>query len=289
MKLKNPVMTASGCAGYGFELCRFFDLSELGALVVKTITRTPRAGNPMPRICETASGIINSIGLQNDGIEAFIEDKLPRLRGFGCPIIANVAGETADDFVYLVRRVSAAGGCVAIELNISCPNVSHGLDYAQDPKLTENLVSACRKATELPLIAKLSPNVGDIRPIAEAAERGGADIISAINTYLATAYDAELRAPKIAAGAGGLSGPAIKPLALRLVRQICETVGIPVIGIGGITGLADMLEFFCVGAKAVQIGTASFANPRACPDAVEELLAYMTQNGIENMGGVYGS
>jgi len=289
LALQNPVLTASGTFGYGQELSAFVDLSRLGGIVCKTVTRHPRAGNPPPRTCETASGMLNAIGLQNVGIEGFVAEKLPYLRQFDVPLIVNVAGESVEDFAFLARSLSDEAGVSAIELNISCPNVAHGLDFATDPSLTEEVVAHVRAATPLPVIAKLSPNVTDITLIARAAEHGGAHALSLVNTFVGMAIDTRTRRPRLSNVSGGLSGPAIKPLALRAVYRCAQAVQIPLIGVGGIMNANDAIEFLLAGASAVQIGTANFVHPRATLDILEGLEQYMETNGISHVQELIGA
>lgn len=273
--LKNPVLTASGTFGYGEEIGAFFDLSKLGAIICKTVTRAPRAGNPPPRTCETSSGMLNAIGLQNVGIARFINEKLPYLRKLETPIIVNIAGETVEDFADLAREIGQQPDIAAIELNISCPNVAHGLDFSTDPMQAEAVIKAARRATSIPLIAKLSPNVTDISLIARAVEAGGADAISAVNTFVGMAIDIHHRRPRLSNGTGGLSGPAIKPLALRTVYRCAQSVQIPVIGVGGIMTSDDAIEFLLAGASAVQIGTATFVQPDAAVQVISGIESYL--------------
>jgi dihydroorotate dehydrogenase (NAD+) catalytic subunit len=289
LKLKNPVLTASGTFGYGQELEQFLDLSQLGAIVCKTVTRHPRAGNAPPRTCETPAGMLNAIGLQNVGIEKFISDKLPYLRDFDVPLIVNVAGESVEDFAFLVRELSTHAGIAAIELNISCPNVAHGLDFATDPALAEEVVAHAVASTHLPIITKLSPNVTDISVIARAAEQGGAHALSMVNTFVGMAVNIRTRRPRISNITGGLSGPAIKPLALRAVYRCAQTVQIPIIGIGGISTAEDALEFLIAGASAVQIGTATFVQPDAAIRMIEGIRNYCHINGIADVKELVGS
>lgn len=289
LALQNPVLTASGTFGYGQELSAFVDLSRLGGIVCKTVTRHPRAGNPPPRTCETASGMLNAIGLQNVGIEGFVTEKLPYLRQFQVPLIVNVAGESVEDFAFLARALSDEIGVSAIELNISCPNVAHGLDFATDPALTEEVVAHVRAATHLPVIAKLSPNVTDVTLIARAAERGGAHALSLVNTFVGMAIDTRTRRPRLSNISGGLSGPAIKPLALRAVYRCAQAVQIPLIGMGGILNANDAVEFLLAGASAVQIGTANFVQPRATLDVLEGLEGYMKTNNIARVQELIGA
>ncbi|HEX8464357.1 MAG TPA: dihydroorotate dehydrogenase [Abditibacterium sp.] len=289
LSLQNPVLTASGTFGYGDEMASWLDLSRLGAVVCKTVTRAPRAGNAPPRTCETASGMLNAIGLQNIGIRAFCETKLPFLRSCGAPVVVNIAGETVEDFAFLCRALSQESGVAAIELNISCPNVAHGLDFATDPALAEDVVSHARRATSLPLLAKLSPNVSDIALIARAAQNGGADALSVANTFVGLAIDVRTRRPRLSNVTGGLSGPAIKPLALRAVWKCAGAVQIPIIGIGGITSAQDALEFLIVGASAVQIGTATFAQPGAALEIIDGIAAYLDECGCASVSDIVGS
>jgi len=289
LRLDNPILTASGTCGYGEELERFVALSRLGAIVCKTVTRHPRAGNTPPRTCETPAGMLNAIGLQNVGIEKFVSEKLPYLRRLGVPLIVNVAGDSVEDFAFLTRTLSTHVEVAAIELNISCPNVAHGLDFATDPALTEEIVAHARASTDLPILAKLSPNVTDITLIARAAERGGADALSLVNTFVGMSVDTRTRRPRLSNISGGLSGPAIKPLALRAVYRCAGAVKIPLVGIGGIMTAEDAAEFFICGASAVQIGTATFAQPQAATDVLDGLTAYMEKHGIADIKELVGS
>lgn len=289
LTLKSPVLTASGTFGYGEEIADLVDLSQLGAIIGKTLTRTPRAGNPPPRTWETPAGMLNAIGLQNVGLERFLQEKMPFLRECGAPFIANIAGETVEDFAYLCRTLNQIEGVAGIELNVSCPNVAHGLDFATDPYLTEDVVAHARKATELPLWAKLSPNVSDITTIARAAEVGGADGLSVCNTFVGMAVDIHRRRARLSNVTGGLSGPAIRPLALRAVYQCVRTVSIPVIGIGGITTAQDALEFLIAGASAVQVGTATFAQPNAAIHITQGIRDYLTEHNLKNLQTIIGS
>ncbi len=288
LTLKNPVLTASGTFGYGEELSQFVDLSQIGAIIGKTVTRAPRAGNAPPRTCETASGMLNAIGLQNVGIDRFIKEKLPYLRALETPVIVNVAGETIEDFAELVRRIGEQADVAAIELNISCPNVAHGLDYATDPHQAEAVVQAARRVTNLPLIAKLSPNVTDISVIARAVEAGGADALSAVNTFVGMAIDIRTRRPRLSNGTGGMSGPAVKPLALRAVYRCAQAVKIPVIGVGGIATGNDAIEFLLAGASAVQVGTATFSQPNAAARVVDDIAAYLSDNHFSSVQEIIG-
>ncbi len=288
IRLQNPVLTASGTFGYAKEFEPYLDLNRLGGLIVKTITRQPRPGNPAPRVAETAAGMLNAIGLQNVGIDAFIADKLPYLRQLAPPLIVNVAGESIEDFRELTKRISDEPGVAAIELNISCPNVARGLDFSIDPKLTYQVVKAARDATHLPVLPKLSPNVTDIRAIAKAAEDAGASGISLINTLLGMAIDVRTRRPKIANITGGLSGPAIRPIAVRMVWQVSHTVKIPVLGMGGIVSGEDAAEFLLAGATAVAVGTANFVNPTNVIQVIDGLEAYCATHGIWHVRELVG-
>ncbi len=278
LRLANPVLVASGTFGYAREMESLVDLKRLGGIVPKTITRQPRAGNAPWRTLETAAGLLNSIGLDNDGIDAFLTHHLPYLRTTGCPTIVSIAGSSEDDFVSIAQQVEQAQGAAALELNISCPNVSGGVDFGTDPRLCESVVRAVRDAVNLPVLAKLTPNVTRIVDIADAARTGGADGVSVINTLLGMAVDWKKQRPMLGNVMGGLSGPAIKPVALRCVHQIAQAVDIPIVGIGGIAGLDDVMQFLVAGASAVQIGTANFYDPSvsmrildALPDACQSL------------------
>lgn len=283
IEMKNPVMVASGTFGYGEEANKLMDLNKLGAIITKTITLKPRDGNPPPRVVETASGMLNSIGLQNKGIDDFIDDRLPFLAKFDIPVIANIAGESADEYAQLVKRLNNHPQVKGIELNISCPNVKHGgMYFCFDPKLTEEVVKACRKQTKLPLIAKLSPNVTDIALIAKAAENAGADAVSLINTVLGMSIDIEQRTSRLGTMTGGLSGPAIKPIALRMVWQARQAIKIPIIGIGGIMDGNDAIEFFLAGADAIQVGTANFVDTQSCIKIADEINQYLVKHNIDH-------
>ena len=271
LRLPNPIMVASGTFGYAREMAGFVDLSRLGGIVPKTITPRPRAGNVPWRTVETASGLLNSIGLDNDGVAAFLDKQLPFLAGCGAPIVVSIAGANAEEFVELAQRLDATPGIAAIELNVSCPNVSHGVDLGTDPATCRGVVAAVRAATSLPVIAKLTPNVTDIVAVARGAAEGGADAVTLINTLQGMAVDWRRRRPLLGNVVGGLSGPAIKPVALRCVHQVHRAVGIPIIGVGGIMTIDDCMEFFVAGASAVQSGTASFAEPVLSGRLLDEL------------------
>jgi dihydroorotate dehydrogenase (NAD+) catalytic subunit len=290
LQLHNPIMAASGTCGYGEELHPFVDLDCLGAVVVKGLSLEPCRGNPGPRLVETAAGMLNSVGLQNVGIEAFVREKLPRLRQYRAQVVVNFFGATPEEYAAVAARASEAEGIAALEANISCPNVQHGgMLFGSDPRLTYEVISRARKATALPLIVKLSPNVTDITVTARAAEDAGADAVSLINTLLGMAIDLETRTPHLPLGFGGLSGPAIKPVALRMVWQVAQAVHIPVIGIGGISSGEDALEFLVAGATACQVGTASFVDPTACRGILESLRRYLRRHRIASVREVCGT
>lgn len=290
IKMKNPVMPASGTFGYGEEYAPYFDLGRLGAIVTKGLSLNPKAGNPTPRIAETTSGMLNAIGLQNVGIDAFLADKVAYYQNFDVPVIANFFGNTLEEYGEVARRLSDIPEISAVELNISCPNVKQGgIVFGTDPKAAAQVVSLVRKALNKPLIVKLTPNVTDITVIARAVEAAGADAISCINTLTGMAIDVRTRRPKIANRTGGLSGPAIRPVAVRMVHQVVQAVKIPVIGIGGITCARDALEFLIVGARAVQVGTANFIDPGVMPDIIDGLEAFCLEEGIADINDLIGS
>ncbi len=289
LSLRNPILVASGTLGYAREMAGTVDFAKLGGVIPKTVTRHPRAGNAPPRTVETASGMLNAIGLDNDGIDHFIAHHLPYLRTLPTAIIANIAGESPADFVALAERLAGEPGLAAIELNLSCPNVAGGIDFATEPAVTRAVVAGVRKVARLPLIAKLTPNVTHIVPIAQAAADAGADIISLVNTFIGMAVDWRKRRPVLGNITGGLSGPAIKPLALRLVWQVAKHVRIPVMGIGGISCIDDVMEFLVVGASAVQIGTANFFQPTIAERLVGELPAALREAGATRVADVVGS
>ncbi len=290
ISLKNPVMVASGTFGYGEEYAQLVDLNRLGAIVAKTITLKPRLGNEPPRIVETASGVLNSIGLQNVGIDAFINEKLPFLKEYDVPLIVSIAGETTDEYVQLAKTLQGEK-IAGLELNLSCPNIKYKrkLMFAQDAQATHQVVSRVRKATSLPLMVKLSPNVMDIASIAKVCEKAGADGVSLINTFTGMAIDVENRKPILRQITGGLSGPAIKPIALRMVYEVHKTVKIPIIGIGGIMTAGDALEFIIAGAKAVAIGTGNFVDPLTPIKVIDGIREYMVNNKIKDIKSIVGS
>ena len=290
LKLKNPVMAASGTFGYGEEYAPYLDLNRLGAIVVKGLSLEPRSGNPPPRIMETPCGMLNAVGLQNIGVQAFIRDKLPFLRRFDLPVVANIYSESLDGFPSVARMLSDATGVHALEVNISCPNVKKGgVAFGTDPGMAGEVTRRVRDVTNLPVIVKLTPNVTDIAAIAESVEASGADALSLINTITGMSVDVERRAPHLKNITGGLSGPAIKPVALRMVWQAVNRVAIPVIGLGGILTAADALEFLIVGARAVQVGTANFVNPMAIPEIVAGIESYLERHEMAHIHELIGS
>jgi dihydroorotate dehydrogenase (NAD+) catalytic subunit len=290
LKLKNPVMTASGTFGYGREFSRFMDLETLGGVVVKGLSLTPSRGNPPPRVVETASGMLNAIGLENVGLAAFIKDKLPYLQRLDTAVVVNIYGQTIDAYAELAERLEECEGVAALEVNISCPNVkAGGIAFGADPKAAHAVVSAIRKRTRMPMWVKLSPNVTDVTTIARAAADAGADALSLINTLTGMAIDVDTRRPVLANITGGLSGPAIKPVALRMVWQVAQAVDLPVVGIGGIMTTEDALEFLIAGASAVQVGTANFVNPRTAVEIVAGMLRYCEENGLVRLGDLTGT
>ncbi|BAL62039.1 dihydroorotate dehydrogenase [Melissococcus plutonius] len=284
LTLKNPIMPASGCFGFGEEYARYYNLNQLGSLMIKATTPKARFGNQTPRVAETPSGMLNAIGLQNPGLEVVINEKLPALEKYQLPIIANVAGACEEDYIEVCSKISQVKNVHAIELNISCPNVKHGgIAFGTDPEVAFQLTQAVKKVSQVPIYVKLSPNVTDIVPIAKAIEAGGADGFSMINTLLGMRIDLKTRQPVLANQTGGLSGAAIKPVAIRLIRQVAAITNLPIIGMGGIQSVEDILEFFMAGASAVAIGTANFTDPYICPRLIEELPIKMAELGIESL------
>ncbi len=288
--LKNPVLTASGTFGYGREYASYFDISKLGAIISKGLSLQPKTGNLGVRITETACGMLNAIGLENIGVERFLADELPILRKLGAVVIVNIFGNNQPDYAALAAKLDGVDGITALEINISCPNVkAGGLQFGTDPQAAAQLVAAVRKETSLPLITKLSPNVNDIVAVAKAVEEAGSDSLSLINTLLGMAIDLDRKRPVLGNVTGGLSGPAIKPVALRMVYQVAQAVSIPVIGIGGIISARDALEFLLAGASAVEIGTASFINPQTASEIVDEIESYLNDQGCERITDFIGS
>jgi len=290
IQLENPVIAASGTYGYGVEFSTVADLNAMGGLVVKGLSREPIAGNPPPRLWETEAGMINSIGLQNIGARAFVAEKLPALRQLRTAILANVFGYRPGDYAEVIRVLEDAEGIAGYELNVSCPNTGHGgIYFSSDPVLLSELVALIRPLARRPLIVKLSPNVARIEPLAKAAEEAGADAISLVNTFVSLAIDAHTRRPRIGAGFGGLSGPAIKPIALRLVYEASQAVRIPVVGLGGIRSGEDAAEFLVAGATAVQVGTASFWDPQAPCRIARELEEYLKKESVDDVQQLVGT
>lgn len=289
IKFKNPVWLASGTCGYGEELVDYFDIRKLGAIVTKTITLEPRIGHPPARVFETDSGMLNAIGLQNVGLEKFISEKVPFLEKHNAGVVVNIAGKSISEYCSLCEGLTGVSkNILMIELNMSCPNVDDGMEFSKSTKLAENLVRETKKATGIPIIAKLSPNVSEIGDIASAAEQGGADAVSLINTLVGMAVDTETFKPRLSNITGGLSGPAIKPVALAMVYRAGKSVRIPVIGIGGISNYSDALEFMLCGASAIQIGTANFANPRTAIETINGLENWLKGKGYNSPSELVG-
>jgi dihydroorotate dehydrogenase (NAD+) catalytic subunit len=290
LRLKNPLIAASGTFGYGLEYEKILELATLGGIVSKGLYLEPRDGCPTPRIVETPCGLLNAIGLQGVGVRAYVRDVLPRLAKHDTAILVNVCGDTVDEYAEVTRILDGAPGVHGVEINISCPNVKKGgMAFGGDPKLTAEVVSAVRRATRLPVIPKLSPNVADIALFARVAEEAGADALSCINTLLGLAIDVESRKPKLAFGTGGLSGPAIRPLAVRMTWQAARAVQIPILGVGGISTAQDALEFLIAGARAVQIGTANFVDPGVYERILAGLRDYLTRHRLADINQVVGS
>jgi dihydroorotate dehydrogenase (NAD+) catalytic subunit len=290
LTLKNPLMAASGTFGYGREVSEFGDVGRLGAVVGKSVTLLPRAGNPPPRVAETAAGMLNSIGLANPGLDAFLTEDLPAMRALGTAVVVNIAGTNVEEYVELARRLDRAEGLDALELNMSCPNVRHGgLAFSSEAPAARELVQAVRQVTARPLIAKLTPNVTDIVPIARAVAAAGADAVSLTNTLIGLAIDWRRRRSKLAGFTGGLSGPAIKPVALRMAWQVASQCDLPVIGLGGIVTVDDVLDYLVVGARAVQVGTANLLDPLAAIRLVDDLERTLQQEGIDDVNALIGT
>ncbi|HZY63832.1 MAG TPA: dihydroorotate dehydrogenase [Edaphobacter sp.] len=290
IELRSPVIAASGTFGYGLEFEEIVSLDRIGALVTKGLSREPMAGNPAPRLIETPAGMINAIGLQNVGVQAFLAEKLPKLRKIeGAVVIANVFGFTIEDCIAVIEALNDAEGIAMYELNASCPNTSHGgMVFGTDPALLHELTARCKKAAKRPLMVKLSPNVTSIAKMAKMAEDGGADAISLVNTFVSLAIDLETRKPRIANVTGGLSGPAIKPIAVRMVHEASRAVKIPVVGLGGIARAEDAVEFMLAGATAVQVGTASFADPRAVENIANGLKRWCSRHDVSEVRSLTG-
>lgn len=289
LAFQNPILVASGTFGYAREMEGIVDFAKLGGIVPKTVTKAPRIGNPPPRTVETPSGMLNAIGLDNDGIDHFIAHHLPYLRTLPTAIIGNIAGKTEDEFIAMAEQIGRSEGLAGLELNLSCPNVSGGVDFATDPAVTRRVVEGVRKVCPLPIIAKLTPNVTQVVPIAAAAAEGGADAVSLVNTFVGMAIDWRRRKPILGNITGGLSGPAIKPLALRIVWQVARQIRVPIIGIGGITTVDDVMEFLLAGASAVQVGTANFFQPTVSVRLVEQVSQALEQLGAGSVAEVVGT
>jgi len=290
LRLSNPILAASGTFGYGVEFSHLVDLNGLGGFVVKGLSLEPMAGAPAPRLCETPSGMLNAVGLQNVGVRAFVAEKLPSLREYSTAVIANVFGYTVEEYTGVIRILEEAEGLAGYELNISCPNTAHGgIQFGSDPQLASDVVAAARKASRRPLWVKLSPNVTDIGAIARAAEEAGADALTVANTYQAMSVDVQTQKSRIGRVTGGLSGPAIKPITVRLAYEAARAVKIPIIGLGGIEKVEDVLEYLIVGARAVQIGTANFSRPDACQKIVDQLERYCRDAKINSISKLVGS
>ena len=289
LKLKNPVMTASGTFGYGKEYADFIDINKLGAIVVKGISVKPMKGNPSPRICETPSGMLNAIGLQNPGLKGFLKHQLPFLKTLKTKVIVNILGNSVDDYIELAEAMDSVG-VDAVELNVSCPNVKKGgIAFGTEPFAFEEVITSVRKRVKLPLITKLSPNVTDIKQFAKIAEDSGSDMISLINTITGMSIDVRTRSPRIANITGGLSGPAIKPVAVRMVWECARTVNIPIIGMGGIISPEDAIEFILAGASAVAVGTGNFINPAATIEIIDGIKSYMAAEGVTSLKDLTGA
>lgn len=289
LQLKNPIMPASGCFGFGKEYGNLYDLSQLGAIMIKATTLETRFGNPTPRVAETAAGMLNAIGLQNPGLQGVMENELPWLEQFDVPIIANVAGTETADYVEVAKTISTAPNVKALELNISCPNVKcGGITFGTDPQQAHDLTAAVKEVSEVPVYVKLSPNVTDIKEIAKAVEAGGADGITMINTLVGMRLDQKTGRPIIANVTGGLSGPAVKPVAIRMVYEVSQVVNIPIIGMGGVTNTDDVIDFLSAGASAVAVGTANFVDPFVCPTIIQELPTRLDELGIEHIQDLIG-
>ena len=290
LELRNPILTASGTFGYGLEFAHLADLERLGGLVTKGLSLVPLAGNPPPRVGETRGGMLNSIGLQNIGVDRFLADVLPGLARYPAKVVVNLFGYEFDDYARLAERVDPHGGVAAVELNVSCPNVKKGgMEFGHDPDVLERLVASVRRATGKPIWVKLSPNAGSPVAVAAAAKSGGADVLSAINTVLGLSIDPWTRRPRLHTTRGGLSGPAIRPIAVRMVHDVARAVGLPVVGIGGVETADDVVEFLLAGASAVQVGTALFRDPRRAERLVDELAARLAELGVARVADLVGA
>lgn len=289
LHLKNPIMPASGCFGFGREYSKLYDLSTLGSIMIKATTVEPRFGNPTPRVAETPAGMLNAIGLQNPGLEKVIHEELEWLKGFDVPIIANVAGSLEEDYVQVAKEISKVSNVHALELNISCPNVkTGGIAFGTIPEVAKDLTRKVKDVSEVPVYVKLSPNVTNIVDMAKAVEDGGADGLTMINTLLGMRIDLKTGKPVLANKTGGLSGPGIKPVAIRMIYEVSQRVSLPIIGMGGITNAEDVIEFFFAGANAVAVGTANFIDPFVCPKIIKELPELMDKLGIDNISECTG-
>ncbi|WP_433749583.1 dihydroorotate dehydrogenase [Falsibacillus pallidus] len=289
LQLKNPVMPASGCFGFGREFSQLYDLNQLGAIMIKAVTTEPRFGNPTPRVAETDAGMLNAIGLQNPGLHKVMNEELPWLDQFDVPIIANVAGSMMEDYVNVAREVSTSPNVKALELNISCPNVkTGGIAFGTDPSIAKELTKKVKEVSSVPVYVKLSPNVGNIVEMAKAVENGGADGLTMINTLIGMRMDLKTAKPILANKTGGLSGPAIKPVAIRMIYEVSQHVNVPIIGMGGIQNAEDVIEFFYAGASAVAVGTANFVDPFVCPGIIEQLPAMLQDIGVDHISELTG-
>ncbi|MCM3706114.1 MULTISPECIES: dihydroorotate dehydrogenase [Cytobacillus] len=289
LELKNPIMPASGCFGFGREFSQLYDLSKLGAIMIKATTLEPRFGNPTPRVAETSAGMLNAIGLQNPGLDKVVNEELVWLEQYDVPIIANVAGSQEEDYIAVARKISANRNVHALELNISCPNVkTGGMAFGTIPEIAKNLTKKVKEVSEVPVYVKLSPNVTNIVEMAKAAEDGGADGLTMINTLVGMRIDLKTGKPILANKSGGLSGPAIKPVALRMIYEVSQQVSLPIIGMGGIESAEDVIEYFYAGASAVAVGTANFIDPFVCPKIIDELPELIGKLGYENISECTG-
>lgn len=289
LSMKNPLMPASGCFGFGQEYAKLYDISQLGAIAIKATTVETRYGNPTPRVAETSSGMLNAIGLQNPGLDSILANELVWLEKYDVPIIANIAGSTVEDYIKVATEISKAPNVHALELNISCPNVKEGgIAFGTDPEVASELTKKVKAVSKVPVYVKLSPNVTDIVEMAVAVEAAGADGLSMINTLLGMRIDIKKRKPILANGTGGLSGPAIKPVAIRMIHQVSQAVSIPIIGMGGISAAEDVIEFFLAGASCVAVGTANFVDPFVCPTIIDDLPRLLDEQGVDHISELIG-